>query len=69
MILHNMAIRSRMGLDILEQEDVHGEANLNLRRKVNGEHFVLPEHMQEQQYEFNDPEARDRQMSRAGQRV
>ena len=58
-----------MGLDILEQEDVHGEANLNLRRIVNGEHFVLPEHLQEQQYELNDPEARDGQMNRAGERV
>ena len=58
-----------MGLDILEEEDVHGEANLNLRRIVNGEQFLLPEHLQEEQYELNDPDARDRQMNRAGQRV
>ena len=69
MILHNMAIRSRKGLDILEEEDVDGEANLNLRRIVNGEHFVLPEHLQDEQYELNDPQARDRQMNRAGQTV
>ena len=68
MILHNMAIRSRMGLDILEQDDEDGEGNLNLRRLVNKNDFILPE-QEENEYELNDPQAGDRQMNREGQRV
>ena len=70
MVLHNMAIRSRMGLEILEEDDEDGDGNLILRRIVNDDNFVPPQHGDDEHLlDINDPEAGDRQMNREGQRV
>ena len=69
MVLHNLAIRSRMGLEILEEDDEEGDGNLILRRIVEDDHFVPPHNDNDDDLELNDPQVGDRQMNREGQRV